>query len=213
MMQRCPAGPVLIGILAMLWGESAFAEAATIPALEASRSVVHPQNRVRIELSVLTGARIGDGQAGIGLGAVSFLDLSGWLVGFEGRADHYRPLSGGPSDGSALEFAVLGGRRFRFRDIALDLTAGPAAAMQGTATFETRTAPTGAIVTKSSSSTVPRLLLGTRVSFGARSVLHTFVGIDGELGPSRSGDPGFPGASRLPVWTLGLALGATVGTP
>jgi hypothetical protein len=60
---------------------------------------------------------------------------------------------------------------------------------------------------------VPRLLLGARVNFSALSTLHTFVGIDGELGPPRAGDGGdIPDAPRLPVWTLGLALGATVGT-
>jgi hypothetical protein len=106
---------------------------------------------------------------------------------------------------------VLVGRRFRFEDAALDLAAGPAAAMQGTSTFETRSATTGNTLTESSSSTVPRLLLGARVSFSALSTVHTFVGIDGELGPPRAGAE-LPGAPRLPVWTLGLALGATVGT-
>jgi hypothetical protein len=173
----------------------------------------HRPNWLRIELSVVTGARIGDGQTSIGLGALSFLDLSGWLVGFAGRADRYKTLSGGPTDGGALELAVLGGRRFRFPEVALDVIAGPAAAMQGTATFETRSSVTGNDVTKSSSSTVPRLLLGARVSFSALSTLHTFVGVDGELGPSRAGGTDVPGAPRLPVWTLGLALGATVGTP
>jgi hypothetical protein len=175
-------------------------------------------SRLRIELSAVAGARIGDGQTGVGLGALSFLDLSGWLVGFEGRADRYQTLTaidlgdGSPDhkrDGGALELAVLAGRRFRFQNVALDLSAGPAAAMQGTATFETVT--NGKTVSQSSSSTAPRLLLGARVSFNALATVHTFVGVDGELGPSRVGIA-VPGASRLPVWTLGLALGATVGT-
>jgi hypothetical protein len=97
---------------------------------------------------------------------------------------------------------------------------------QGTTTLVTRSAtavnddaassPSTAprLVTASTSSTAPRLLLGARVSFGVLSTLHTFVGIDGELGPARAGDgENVPGAPRLPVWTLGLALGATVGTP
>jgi hypothetical protein len=69
-------------------------------------------------------------------------------------------------------------------------------------------------VTKASStSTVPRFVLGTRLNFGARSTVRAFVGIDGELGPARAGDSvDMPNASRLPIWTLGLALGATVGT-
>jgi hypothetical protein len=192
------------------------ARALAVPDHDASApSPVHRPSRLTIELSVLAGARIGNGQTGVGLGALSFLDLSGWLVGFEGRADRYKTLSGGPKDGGALELAVLGGRRLRFHDLALDLTAGPAAILQGTATFETSATPgntvPGNTVTESSSSTVPRILLGARVSFSALSTVHTFVGVDGELGPPRAGAD-VPGASRLPVWTLGLALGATVGT-
>jgi hypothetical protein len=178
-------------------------------------SAVHRPGRVRIELSVLTGARIGDGQTGLGLGALSFLEVSGWLVGFEGRADRYQSLSGGPTERGALELAVLGGRRFRFQNLALDLTAGPGLVPQGTTTFETRSVIRGNGVTESTSSIAPRLLLGARVSFGALSTLHTFVGLDGELGPPRAGDGdglNVPGAPRLPIWTLGLALGATVGT-
>ena len=52
-------------------------------------------SRLRIELSVITGARMGDGQVGVGLGAFSLLDLSRWLVGFEGRADRYKTLASG----------------------------------------------------------------------------------------------------------------------
>jgi hypothetical protein len=175
----------------------------------------YPPSRLRIELSVMTGARVGDGQASVGLGAVSFLDLSGWLVGLQGRADRYRALSGETPGASVLEVAVLAGRRFRFRNTALDLVAGPAEVLQGTTTFASQpTATGGATVTGSSSSTVPRLLLGARVDFSALSTLHPFVGLDGEVGPTRAGDGGgLPEVPRLPVWTLGLALGATVGTP
>ena len=60
--------------------------------------------------------------------------------------------------------------------------------MQGTATFTRQVGTTGTVSQSSSSSTVPRLLLGARVSFGALSALHTFVGVDGELGPARVGD-------------------------
>jgi hypothetical protein len=49
------------------------------------------------------------------------------------------------------------------------------------------------------------------VSFSPGSTVHTFVGIDGEVGPSRLGED-LPHAPQLPVWTVGLALGATVGT-
>jgi hypothetical protein len=171
----------------------------------------HKLSRFGIELSVLTGARAGGGQSSVGLGALSFLDLSGWLVGFEGRADRYHATpTAGPW--GALEVAVLGGRRFRFGDIALDLTSGLAAAMQGTATYVTQPANTGNTVSESSSSTVLRLLAGARLTFGAHSMLRAFVGLDGEVGPRGAGGADVPGAPRLPVATLGLALGATVGT-
>src|SRR5262249_30400964 len=41
----------------------------------AAPSSEHEPGRLRIELSVVTGARIGDGQTSVGLGALSFLDL------------------------------------------------------------------------------------------------------------------------------------------
>jgi hypothetical protein len=167
-----------------------------------------PPSRVRIELSAVTGARVGVGQASAGAGVLSFLDLSGWLVGFQGRADRYEAVGSGDWSGWALEFAVLGGRRLRFHGVALDLTTGPGLIPQGTTTLARST---GHGFTASTSSTVPRLLLGARVSFSPRSTVHTFVGIDGEVGPPRLGDD-LPGAPQLPIWTVGLALGATVGT-
>jgi hypothetical protein len=171
----------------------------------------HPRSHLRIDLSVLSGARIGDGQGALGFGVFSFLELSRWLLGLGARADHYRLLSGAEPDGAALELALLAGTRFRSHHLALDLTAGPAAVLQGTATFERQTA--SGDFKASSSSTVPRLLLGARLNFNARATLHPFVGVDGELGPRRANDGGaVPQVSYLPLWTLGLALGASVGT-
>lgn len=155
--------------------------------------LTHPSSQLRIELSAITGARIGDNQASVGVGALSFLDLSGWLVGFAGRADRYEMLTGVTSVG-ALELAVLGGRRLPFQTIAVDLFAGAAAAFE---------APTGRVS--------PRLLFGGHVPLGALSTFRAFIGMDGELGPPRAG-PADANAPQLPIWTLGLALGATVGT-
>jgi hypothetical protein len=156
-------------------------------------SVTHPSSQLRIEVSALTGARIGNGQGSVGVGALSFLDLSGWLVGFAGRADRYEMITGAPSV-AALELAALGGRRLPYHAIAVDLFAGAAAAFD---------APTGRVS--------PRLLFGGHVTLGALSTFRTFIGIDGELGPPRAG-PLDADTPQLPIWTLGLALGATVGT-
>ncbi len=187
--------------------------------------------RLGIELSVATGARIGDGQASVGVGALSFLDIRGWLIGFEGRLDRYQGIGGdsgsqAPRDMAALELAALGGRRFRFGTLALDLVTGPALALQGASrTTVARVAtntptPTGSVttdtLTSTSNSAVPRLVAGARLSFRARSVLRPFLGFDAEIDPLApfvdNNDPGNV-LHRLPVWTVGLALGATVGTP
>jgi hypothetical protein len=180
-----------------------------VPARESASMPLQP-SQLRIELSAATGVRVGDGQTGVGLGALSFLDLSGWLLGFAGRVDRYRMLTGAASSG-ALELALLGGRRFWFRTMALDLAAGPAVALGGTTTYSSQPS-NGNEVSGSATNTVPRLLLEARLAFGARSTVHTFVGLDGDFGPARSPDAGLLNAPRLPIWTLGLALGATVGT-
>jgi hypothetical protein len=176
-----------------------------------ARWASYPPSRLRIELSVLTSARIGDGQTSVGLGALSLLDIGGWLVGFEGRADRDQRIGGGHAPGTALELAALGGRRFRFQNLALDFVGGPAVALRGAGTG-TRVTPGGSPSSQPSSGTVPRALLGAHLIFGARSSFRAFIGVDGEFGP-----PNAPGENpsdefRLPVWTAGLALGATVGT-
>jgi len=174
-----------------------------------------------IELSVLTGARAGDGQVGYGVGALSFLEVHGWLLGFEGRADGYRALVGGDPE-TALELAILTGKRFDFDSVALDLTAGPAVAIKGLASSHIEIVQVNANGTappppppRSDPSTgpVPRLLLGARFGFFPRSAFRTFVGIDGEVGPARVADDAGPSSARLPAYSVGLSLGGTVGTP
>jgi hypothetical protein len=170
-----------------------------------------------IELSVVTGARIGDGQASFGLGAVSFLNFSGWLLGFGGRVDGYRPLSGGPSD-AALELGVLLGRRIRFPTVTLDVVAGPGIAIKGEMS-DRQVLPVQMPAVRpaepppeSSSGPVPRLLAGARLGFSPDSILRTFVGIEAAFGPARAEGSPSPNSPSLPNWTLGLALGATLGT-
>jgi hypothetical protein len=176
------------------------------------------------ELSVATGARVGDGQFGLGVGATSFLEVKGWLLGFAGRVDAYRPLAGGDPE-TALELALLGGKRFDFGRVALDLCAGPGVAIKGLALSQTEVVRSDARAPGSpppppppgpsepSSGPVPRLLLGARLGFSPRSVFRTFVGIDGEVGPTRASSDEVSASAHLPSFSVGLALGATVGTP
>jgi hypothetical protein len=180
--------------------------------------------RLGFELSVITGARLGDGQVGLGGGVLSFIEVYGWLAGFEGRIDRYESIQGSDPD-TALELGLLGGRRFHFDGVALDLTLGPAVAMTGFGFSETETARVSDVSNaepepppepppsrEANIGPVPRLLLGARLGFRSRSAFRTFVGIDGEFGPSPSSVE-HEGSARLPVFAVGLALGATLGTP
>jgi hypothetical protein len=187
--------------------------------------VAPPARTLGVELSVLTGARMGDGQVGVGAGMLGFLEVHGWLLGFEGRADVYRPLLSGGDPETALELALLAGRRFDFGGVALDLSAGPAVAMKGLAFSQSRSMQVVSMGPNSAppprpppesdpnSGPVPRLLLGARFGFSPRSVFRTFIGVDGALGPRRVDDNAENASARLPAFSLGLSLGATVGTP
>jgi hypothetical protein len=178
------------------------------------------------ELSVVSGARVGDGQYGYGAGVLSFIELRRWLLGFQGRADGYRSLAGSDPE-TALALTVLLGRRFELGSYALDLTAGPALALRGASFSETHAVSVqagspqalgAAMATpppqEPDVGAVPRLVLGARLGFSPRSVFRTFIGLDGELGPSRSGGAAqsFESSGRMPAYTVGLSLGATLGT-
>jgi hypothetical protein len=199
---------------------------AAEPARDVPEQPAQPARQLGFELSVITGARIGDGQYGYGVGALSFLEIKSWLIGFEGRADGYRSLQGGDPE-TALELAFLAGKRLDLGSMALDLTLGPGIAMKGltfsdvevvSAADEMQPATQPAMpprrLSEPSSGPVPRLLVGARLGFSPRSVFRTFVGIDGEVGPARA--PVAPGddvsSPGMPTFTVGLALGATVGT-
>jgi hypothetical protein len=171
------------------------------------------------ELSLASSARIGDGQFAVGLGALSFLELQRWLVGFHGRLDRYQSLASSDPE-LGLELGLLGGRRFDLGSVALDVNVGPAIAVKGFAFSQTQQAPVNPPYPPPprpepdpSTGPVPRLLFGARLGFAPRSVLRSFVGLDAELGPSRADDNVQSGAARLPTFTAGLVLGATVGTP
>jgi hypothetical protein len=192
-----------------------------VPALEAIAPTPPPgtpPSRLGIELSITLSAHVGDGQKSAGAGAMSLLDIAGWLVGFDGRADRYDGTSSAPAPMSALEVGVLAGRRFRSRDLAFDLIAGPALALRGGSGTIVAPVPSGSMMniamqSSSNEGLVPRLRLSGRLTFGARSVLRTFLGVDGEVGDVGPIGPGPRGETHgLPAWTVGLAVGATVGT-
>jgi hypothetical protein len=178
------------------------------------------------ELSVVSGARVGDGQYGYGAGVLSFVQISRWLVGFQGRADGYRALAGSDPE-TALALGVLLGRRFEVGSNSLDFTAGPAVALRGASFSETQAVSVQAgspprMIDPATSmppqerdiGPVPRLLLGARWGFSPRSLFRAFIGVDGELGPRRSADVSqdLEKTGRMPAYTVGLSLGATVGT-
>jgi hypothetical protein len=177
-----------------------------------------PPTGLGVELSVMSGARIGNGQASFALGAMSFLDFSGWLLGFEGRADKYHVLATGDAN-TALELGALLGKRIRFPSVTLDVMAGPGVAMKGAMSdsevvaveMPPSSAPPPARP-EPSSGPVPRLLVAARLGFRPRSAFRTFVGLEGTFGPERAVGNTSPESPRLPHWTLGLALGATLGT-
>jgi hypothetical protein len=169
---------------------------------------------LRLEFSVAAGARIGDGQTGVALGALTLFDLHGWLLGFEGATQQYNGTDGGPG-AATLELAMLSGRRFRFGDTALDVTAGPALATRGFGSRVSVSAQSGSAPPPpppaEGDSPMKRLLCGARWTFRARSVLRVFAGVEGEIALDAS-PAGAPAAERLPSWTAGLVVGTTVGT-
>ena len=176
-----------------------------------ARSPADPHSRLRLELSVATGAQIGDGRAGLGGGVLSIVDIGGWLAGFEGRVDVYDRIADGPPVG-AFKLGALGGRRFRSGTLALDLVAGPAWALQGTTKSTKQVGSTDPGVTTSAFGMSARLRAGAHLHFRALSTLRAFIGLDADVGRAPSAAALASDLGGLPTWTVGLALGATVGT-
>ena len=117
-----------------------------------------------------------------------------------------------------LELAIVAGRRLPLESASLDLIAGPALAMASMPAVTTP-APAGSSAgatsagATSSGGLAPRVLLGARLNSSARFLMRTFIGVEGEWAPAgaRVAGPG-PDPRHLPVWTAGIALGATLGT-
>ncbi len=180
---------------------------APAAASERDRSARHGASAERLgfELSVVTSARAGDGQYGLGLAVLPVFRVEDWLAGLELSAQSYVTETAEPS--APLEVAGLIGRRLRFDAVSLDLIAGPGVVVQSESSVET--GPAG-VRRQSMTGVVPRLLVKSHMGFAERSVLRGFVGIEGEVGPPQS-DASF-GPPLPPMWVMGLALGATVGT-
>jgi hypothetical protein len=173
------------------------------PELSAQPAPADP-SRSGVEVSLAAGVRLGDGQSSVGLGAISFLELSSWLLGLGLRADHYES----PSEAySVMELMAPFGHRFRVHSAAVDLVAGPALVLQTDSAVES--GPNGES-RHTGTEPVPRLAFAGHVHFGPPSSLHPFVGVEGEAGPTTVQDP--QRSPELPAWTLGVALGASVGT-
>ena len=160
------------------------------------------------ELSAFGSARVGDGWTSGGVGLLSFVDLFGWLAGFEGRADGYNQPGAPP--GGALTLALLGGRRFRYGTRALDLFAGPALMLHG-ASASVEAGPAGKF-RETSSGALARVVFGSHLHFATDSLLRTFVGLAGEVGQTGELETSRDGSHEAPGWMLGVRLGATVGT-
>jgi hypothetical protein len=171
------------------------------------------------ELSLVGGPRMGEGQLGLGLGALSFLEVHGWLIGFQSRVDRYQTLLDGDPE-MGLELAALAGRRLHFRHFALDLNAGPAVAMKGLALGSGDVAVADGEAARQpppfpedpSTGPVPRLLLNVRAGFSPRSALRSFAGVEASIGPASAEESIRPKQSHFPVFILGLVVGGTVGT-
>jgi hypothetical protein len=191
------------------------------------------RSRTGIELSIGTSARAGDGLVGVAANVGSLFEGSGWLGGFQGELARYvapgtgaagRPTLDPPGNpgGMGLELALVGGRRFRFGVLTLDTIAGPAVALTGSSGAKVtravdasaRTAPPPEAQSTPAGGFIPRARAGATLHFGGRSILRSYLGLDGSFGAARA--PGVDAQSQpahLPMWSVGIAVGATVGTP
>jgi len=165
-----------------------------------------------IELSAAVAARLGDGQRSVGFGLRSYVEVARWLIGFEGRLDQYSGASSGSAN-AALALSALGGRRFELESLALDLVAGPSLGVTGNSEVAVARAdarPPPVQAPEHGSRAAPRLLAAATLHFNRRSTFRTFVGVEGDV--AMTSRPAPTDAAELPSWTVGLALGGTVGT-
>jgi hypothetical protein len=158
----------------------------------------HASATTSIEASVATSGHAGTDRFALGLGGEVLLDVHGWLGGFRGRIDGYN----GTPQPAVISAGAPFGRRMRAGSMTVDLTLAPMLAYLGTQTEVHEMPQRTVILTRQP--TLPRLQGAVRLNFRADSRFRTFLGLDAELGPG--------GRDLLPPFTVGLALGATVGS-
>ncbi|MFL5304316.1 MAG: hypothetical protein ACJ8F1_03845 [Polyangia bacterium] len=194
----------IAGTTAPRQAEVPAASPPTVARLDMPAPPLERPSPFRIEIDVAADVRAGKGSYGGGIGAL--LDIAHWLLGFQGRIERYTAADAGAA-AMALELIALGGHRFNLgTSHTLDLTVGPAVALPAanvrSSQMVAQTAPTRVVVSQTNTDQVrARLIVGSRLTFRAQSLLRTFVQVDADVG-----EPG------QPAWSVGLALGAAVGT-
>jgi len=194
------------------------ADASTITVRSSLPPPPVPPPGFALELSLGFGAHAGDGQRKLGVGASSLVDLAGWLMGFQAEADRYDRLGLANARTGAFALGLLGGRRLRFGPLAVDLIGGPAVALRGgwsiaTAKGSSDATTSPAMESSAGHTLVPRLRFGGRLTLRAQSTVRAFIGLEGDVGQVGPVGPPQRGETQgLPTWTVGLTIGATVGT-
>jgi hypothetical protein len=136
------------------------------------------------------------------------IELWGWLAGIAFRVDEYMATGAVPEDMPAV--APVAGRRFRFTGATLDVTAGPLMATAEQVVVER--GPNGERrETRTGGWT--RALLSAQVTLLPRSLVRPFLALDGEVQLARAPEGVIESGLGNPDWMVGLALGATLGTP
>jgi hypothetical protein len=206
--------PTSPAVAAIVWVRAAPPAPPTPPRESSARSL-------GLDFALETGGRVGDRLVSLGLGALSLVEIAGVLIGVEGRIDRYAAIGGDRASVPALSLGALVGYRHRFGSMALDFTAGPGLAMSAVSQSSSTSSvtPTGMVAepmrvseSRPNDRMLPRLSAAVHLNFSERSLLHTFVGVDGQVGATGAAASPIDNRPPLPAWTLGLALGAMVGT-
>jgi hypothetical protein len=162
----------------------------------------------RVEGSLAVTARTGGAQsAGAGVGAGIVLDMNAWLFGLNGRVERYDGAQAGAHVGTqVLSLTAVAGRRVRAGFASVDFFggAGIASVFATEPNAPQRLRPDAQTDAWAGTVNVPQLVLGTRLTLGARSLVRVFVGLDGEM------RPGTPDGET--AWSIGGSLGLTVGS-